>query len=333
MAVAPLVDSFGRRHQDLRISITDRCNIRCTYCMPNELIHFLPREELLSYEEIVRFASAVSPAGICKLRITGGEPLVRNDVAELVRQLVGVPGIQDVAITTNGILLAEHAKRLRKAGLHRLNISLDTLDEARFQKLTRRPGLHRVLEGIHEARAAGFDRIRLNSIAMRGVTEPEIIPLVEFARNCQLEIRFIEFMPLDAEQNWNAQDVLTGAEIRKRVESEWGPLREAFRPSDSQPAIDYQFTDGKGGIGFINPVSEPFCGTCNRLRITAEGGLRNCLFAHQDWDVRPLLRDPQTGPEQILERVRTCLAAKKAGHGIDDASFLRPRRAMYQIGG
>lgn len=332
MSNEPLRDGLGRRHEDLRISVTDRCNIRCSYCMPQEAIRFLPREQLLSYEEIEHFVTCVAPVGIRKLRITGGEPLVRAELPQLIARLVQVPGIQDVALTTNGILLAEQASVLRAAGLHRLNISLDTLDEAKFRTITRRTGVHRVLDGIRAAQAAGFDRIRLNTVAMKGISEDDIIPLTEFARREGLELRFIEFMPLDAEQNWQSQQVLTGSEIRAIIESRWGPLQEKPRPHASQPAKDFVYGDGQGRVGLIHPVSQPFCGDCNRIRLTAEGKLRNCLFSTQEWDVRELLRQ-NADQDRIIEVVRDCLQHKKPGHGIDDPNFLRPERAMYQIGG
>lgn len=327
-----LVDSFGRKHEDLRISVTDRCNIRCTYCMPAESVNFLPRKELLTYEEISKFVSYVAAAGVSKLRITGGEPLVRAELPRLIERLSDIAGIRDIALTTNGTLLEQQAQALYEAGLHRLNISLDTLNEERFQALTRRPGLDRVLAGIRAAKLAGFERIRLNAVALRGISEPDIIPLTEFARNDGLELRFIEFMPLDAEHHWQSQQVMTGDEIRRIVEQRWGPLREATRPHVSQPAQDFEYSDHPVRLGLIHPVSQPFCHNCNRLRITADGQLRNCLFSTQEWDVRGLLRSG-ADREQVLATVRACLWHKKPGHGIDEPDFLRPQRAMYQIGG
>lgn len=328
----PIVDSFGRLHTNLRISVTDRCNIRCFYCMPNENIQFKPRHELLTFEEITRFVRVVAPMGVTKLRLTGGEPLVRSELHRLVAKLVAIPGIQDVALTTNGILLEEQAAALRAAGLRRVNISLDAMSEATFERISRRQGLDRVFAGIFAAKRAGFDRIRLNAVAIRGITEQEIVPLGQFARDHDFELRFIEFMPLDAEANWQADQVLSGEEIRRQLEDVFGPLEADARTDPSQPAVDYRFADGLGRIGFINPVSQPFCGDCNRLRITAEGKLRNCLFSTVEWDVRELLRSEQPDAE-IEQRVRQCVAAKKPGHGIDSMDFIRPERAMYQIGG
>lgn len=327
----PLVDGFGRVHTNLRISVTDRCNIRCFYCMPHENVQFKPRHELLSFEEIERFARVVARLGVHKLRLTGGEPLVRAGLPTLVAKLAAVPGIDDLAMTTNGILLAQHAAALKQAGLQRLNISLDALREETFERIARRRGLDQVLAGIAEAQRQGFRRIRLNTVAIRGITEDEVVPLAGFAREHGLELRFIEFMPLDAEQRWQNEQVLTGDEIRARLEAEFGPLTQADRPDSSQPAVDYWFADG-GVVGFINPVSEPFCGNCNRLRITAEGQVRNCLFSTIEWDARAIMRSGGSDDE-LAELVRACVGAKKPGHGIDEPGFLRPQRAMFQIGG
>jgi cyclic pyranopterin phosphate synthase len=327
-----LIDRFGRVHRNLRVSVTDRCNIRCFYCMPLENVQFRPRHEILSFEEIERFVRISARLGIRKIRLTGGEPLVRQDVDTLIAQLVRVPGIDDIAMTTNGMLLSEHAVKLKQAGLHRLNVSLDTLSEERFEKISRRQGLQRVLTGIAAAQDAGFENIRLNAVAIRHLTEDDIVPLVDFARNRGLEMRFIEFMPLDGEQHWDGGQVLSGAEIRGRLEAAFGPLVPAPRSSPSQPAVDFDFADGGGRIGLINPVTEPFCGECDRLRITAEGKIRNCLFSLEEWDARALLRSRGSDVE-IAELVRSCVLAKRAGHGIDSDQFVRPERAMYQIGG
>jgi cyclic pyranopterin phosphate synthase len=329
---SPLIDNFGRRHTNLRLSVTDRCNIRCFYCMPDENVRFLPRKDILSFEEIERFVRAVAPAGINKLRLTGGEPLVRSDLPRLVERLAQIDGIQDIALTTNGILLDAQAQALQDAGLTRINISLDALTEETFRRIARRDGLDRVLAGIAAAKKVGFRQIRLNAVAIRGITEPEIVPLVNFARENRMEMRFIEFMPLDAEGNWQHDQVLSGEEIRREIEDAIGPLEPAPRPDPSQPATDFDFTDGSGTIGFINPVTQPFCEDCNRLRLTAEGKVRNCLFSTVEWDARTLLRSGASD-EEILELVRDCVQAKKPGHGIDSSDFVKPQRAMYQIGG
>jgi GTP 3',8-cyclase len=329
---APLLDGFGRRHTNLRISVTDRCNIRCFYCMPAEGVVFRPREELLTFEEIERFVRALVPLGINKLRLTGGEPLLRAGLPELVRKLSAVEGVRDIALTTNGMLLDEQAEPLRAAGLQRINISLDTLREEVFKQITRRTGLDRVLAGIAAAQSAGFKQIRLNAVAIHGISESEIIPLAEFARARNLELRFIEFMPLDADHHWSSSQVLTGAAIRAMLEEAFGPLVPASREDASQPAVDFKFADGCGGIGLINPVSEPFCGDCNRLRLTAEGQVRNCLFSTVEWDARRLLRSGASDDE-VRRLVRDCVAAKAAAHGIGQREFHQPERAMYQIGG
>ncbi|QDU30521.1 Cyclic pyranopterin monophosphate synthase [Anatilimnocola aggregata] len=328
----PLYDALGRVHTSLRISVTDRCNIRCFYCMPEENVRFRPRHELLTFEEITRLARVMASLGVNKLRLTGGEPLVRAELPKLVAQLAAVPGIHEIALTTNGILLAEQAQALKDAGLTRVNISLDAMTEETFRRISRRDGLDRVIAGIHAAKHVGLAPIRLNTVAIKGITEPEIPALARFARDEQLELRFIEFMPLDADQQWNNDQVLTGEEIRRQLEAAIGPLEPADRPDLSQPAMDYQYADGNGRIGFINPVSQPFCGDCNRLRVTAEGQLRNCLFSTVEWDARALLRASATDDE-LAQLIRDCVRAKKPGHGIDSSEFIRPQRAMYQIGG
>jgi cyclic pyranopterin phosphate synthase len=292
----------------------------------------MPRDEILTFEEIERLVKVAADRGINKLRITGGEPLVRAQLPVLISRLAKIPGIDDIAMTTNGILLADQAEALCQAGLKRLNISLDGLREETFERIARRPGLDQVLEGIAVAKQLGFEKIRLNAVAIAGISEEEIVPLGRFAREQQLELRFIEFMPLDAEGNWQREQVLEGNLIRQQLEDAFGPLLPADRHDRSQPAVDYRFADGKGMIGFINPVSEPFCGDCNRLRVTAEGQFRNCLFSHQEWDVRELMRSGRSDLE-ISAMLSECVAAKKTGHGIDSPDFEQPARAMFQIGG
>jgi len=329
---APLIDGFGRVHTNLRISVTDRCNIRCFYCMPAENVRFKPRREILSFEEIERFVRVVARMGVNKLRLTGGEPLVRHGLPKLVEKLARVPGIADVALTTNGMLLAEQVQALKDAGLMRLNISLDALDPKTFQQISRREGLDQVLAGIFAAQHVGFKKIRLNAVAIRGITEAEVVPLGRFARRHGMEMRFIEYMPLDADGGWRNDDVLTGQAIRRLLEEGIGPLVSLPVEDPSQPAVDFQFADGRGRIGFINPVTQPFCHNCNRLRITAEGKLRNCLFSTTEWDVRGLLRGDGSD-EDVAQLVRESIGAKKAGHGINSDQFQKPERAMYQIGG
>ncbi|REK10279.1 MAG: GTP 3',8-cyclase MoaA [Planctomycetota bacterium] len=332
MMPAPLVDAFGRVHTNLRVSVTDRCNIRCFYCMPAENIRFKPRDELLTFEEIERFVRVVAAMGVDKIRLTGGEPLVRHDLPVLVRKLAEVPGIREVALTTNALLLAEHAAALKEAGLSRLNISLDSLEPETFRRIARRDGLDKVLAGIFAAQKVGFASIKLNAVALRGITEPEVVPLCQFARRHGLEMRFIEFMPLDADGNWDNEQVLTGGRLREIIEAEIGPLVPLVSEDPAQPATDYAFAEGEGRIGFINPVTQPFCHRCNRLRLTAEGQVRNCLFSTEEWDARQLLRGGASD-EQLALLVRESVGAKKAGHGINSDKFLKPGRAMYQIGG
>ena len=328
----PLVDTFERVHRNLRIGVTDRCNIRCFYCMPNENVQFVEHTEILRFEEIARVVRALVPLGIQRLRITGGEPLVRRELWKLIELLASVDGIRDIALTTNGILLAQQARSLFEAGLNRLNVSLDSVNPQTFEKIARRPGLEKVLDGIATAQDVGFQNIRINAVSIVGLTESEIVPLARFALERHLELRFIEFMPLDAEQGWDEQKVLTGARVRTILESELGELQLANRPDNSQPAVDYVYANGPGRVGFINPVSEPFCHACDRLRLTSEGQFRNCLFSQSEWDVKALLRG--NASEQEIQRLaRACVEAKKKGHGIDSDSFQRPAKSMYQIGG
>ncbi|MEO6810054.1 MAG: GTP 3',8-cyclase MoaA [Isosphaeraceae bacterium] len=326
-----LIDSFGRVHNNLRISVTDRCNIRCVYCMP-ESVQFLPRAELLSFEEIERFARVAAPLGIDKLRLTGGEPLVRRYLSELIERLVKIPGIKDIGLTTNGILLAPMAGRLWDAGLRRINVSLDTMDPARFTELTRRPGFEQVIEGILAAKAAGFDPVKINAVAIKGVTEGDVIPLAKFAREHALELRFIEYMPLDAGNQWERDKVLFAAEILDRLAAEFGPLTPAPDQDPKAPAVDYDYLDGGGRVGLIASVSRPFCMSCNRVRLTADGKLRNCLFALDETDVRALIRGGATD-DQIAQALRESVSGKWEGHQINTARFIKPDRLMHSIGG
>ena len=326
----PLIDSFGRRHNNLRISVTDRCNIRCVYCMP-ENPQFLARNLLLSFEEIERFVRIVAPLGIDKIRLTGGEPLVRRDLSILVARIAAIPGIKDIGLTTNGILLASMAKPLWDAGLRRINVSLDTMDTDRFQQLTRRPGLEQVIEGILAAKAAGFDPVKINAVAMRGSTEDDIVPLARFAREQGLEMRFIEYMPLDSGL-WEREKVLFAAEILDRLSREIGPLVPAADQDPRAPAIDHDYVDGGGRVGLIASVSRPFCMSCNRVRLTSDGKLRNCLFSLDETDIRSLLRGNAT-EQEVAHAVRASVAGKWEGHEINTARFVQPGRLMHSIGG
>jgi GTP 3',8-cyclase len=327
----PLVDSYGRRHNNLRISVTDRCNIRCVYCMP-EQVEFLPRAQLLTFEEIERFVRIAVPLGVDKLRLTGGEPLVRRDLPTLVEKLAAIPGIKDVGLTTNGILLAPAARRLRDAGLERINISLDTMDPAKFERLTRRTGFEQVIEGILAAKEAGFDPVKINAVAIRRVTEDDVAPLARFSREHGLELRFIEYMPLDAGHEWEREKVLFAADILEILTREIGPLTPSADQDPRAPALDYEYLEGGGRVGFIASVSRPFCLSCNRLRLTSDGKLRNCLFSLDETDVRALLRGG-AADEAIARAIRESVAAKWEGHEINTARFIQPERLMHSIGG
>jgi cyclic pyranopterin phosphate synthase len=324
-----LTDSFGRMHNNLRISVTDRCNLRCTYCMPEE-VTFIDKNELLSFEEIVHFVRVAAPLGIDKVRLTGGEPLMRRDLPRLVRMLLEVPGIHDVGMTTNGILLAEQAEAFYKAGLRRINISLDTLNPERFRQLTRRDGLDRVLEGIDAARRAGFDPIKVNAVSIRGITESEVVPLAQFARQQNLHLRFIEYMPIGAEP-WERDKVYFAHEIMEQLEREVAPLVPAEDYDPRAPEMEFRYTDG-GEVGFIASISRPFCGHCNRLRLTSEGKLRNCLFALDEVDVKGLLRGNAPDAD-IADVIRRNVEAKWEGHEINTSRFIKPLRTMHAIGG
>jgi cyclic pyranopterin phosphate synthase len=299
-----------------------------------EAVTFLPHEALLTYEEIERLARIFVSQGITRIRLTGGEPLVRRDLPRLVAMLSGIPGLSDLGLTTNGILLAPLARPLRGAGLGRLNISLDTLDPAQFERLARRPGLARVLDGIEAAIRAGFERIKLNAVAIRGESESALVPLARFARERGLELRFIESMPLDGDHGWQPLQVLEGQEILARLADALGPLHPVADQDPHAPSLDYEYADGQGRVGVIASVSQPFCGSCNRLRLTAEGKLRNCLFALTETDLREPLRHAPDGDDSVIVRaIQASVAAKWAGHAISASDFVQPERAMHAIGG
>jgi cyclic pyranopterin phosphate synthase len=327
----PLIDSFGRVHDSLRISVTDRCNVRCFYCMPESEVRFEKRSEILDFEEIERFARIAAGLGINKLRVTGGEPLVRRDLPVLVRSLAAIPGIRDLALTTNGVLLPELAGPLYDAGLRRLNVHLDTLDRARFEQITRRDDLGKVIAGLTRAKELGF-RIKLNAVAVKNLVEPDIVPLARFARENEFEVRYIEFMPLDAQGIWDRSKVLLADEIIAMLSREIAPLVPVPDPDPRAPATEYAFADGGGTVGFIASVSRPFCLNCNRLRLTADGKVRYCLFAIEEDDVKRLLRSGAPDGE-IAALVRRNVAGKWIGHEINSAKFVAPPRPMYSIGG
>jgi len=299
--------------------------------MPANVAGFLPQHRLLSFDSINRIVSVLAKAGIRKVRLTGGEPLMRPKLAQLVAQLSQLPGIEQLAMTTNAMMLAESASDLVKAGLTHINISLDTLREQAFQQISRRDGLDRVLEGIEAAIATKLN-VRLNALLLRDINLQDCIPLIDFARQRNLLIRFIEFMPLDADRQWSQDQVVSGRELRAVLESHFGALIPIGRSDPSQPSSDFAFANGKGQVGFIDPVSKPFCQACNRLRLTADGKLRNCLFGREEWDVKNALESSASDLD-LYNIAASCIWAKHAAHGISADDFVQPERAMYQIGG
>jgi cyclic pyranopterin phosphate synthase len=325
-----LIDTFGRAHDNLRVSVTDRCNLRCTYCMPEEVV-FLDRSELLSFEEIAHFVRVAASLGIDKVRLTGGEPLMRRELPRLVHMLTEIPGIRDVGLTTNAVLLAEQAQPLYDAGLRRINVSLDTLDAGRFRELARRDGLDRVLAGIDAAKAAGLGPVKVNAVVLRGVNDCDVVPLARYARAHGLEMRYIEYMPIGADA-WERGKVYFGHEILEDIEREVCPLVPAEDYDPRAPAMAFCYADGGGRVGLIASVSRPFCRSCNRLRLTAEGRLRNCLFALDEADVKPLLRGAPDDT-RLVEVIRSNVRAKWEGHEINTARFVKPLRTMHAIGG
>jgi cyclic pyranopterin phosphate synthase len=327
----PLIDPYARRVKDLRVSITDRCNFRCAYCMPEEGMQWLPRDELLTYEEIARIARVcVEHYGFEAIRLTGGEPLVRAHITRLI-QLLAPLGV-DVALTTNGVKLPQLAHELRSSGLARINISLDTLRRERFLALTKRDELERVLAGIDAAQAAGLDPVKINAVVMRGVNDDEVVDLARFGRERGVGVRFIEFMPLDAQGEWSADKVVGAAEILDRI-NEVFPL-ERDHHAHVEPAERYRYRDGIGDVGVIASVTEPFCDNCDRVRLTAEGQFRTCLFALDETDLRAVVRgDGADVDEQLAIAIAAAVGTKWAGHRIGQVDFVRPDRSMSQIGG
>jgi GTP 3',8-cyclase len=323
-----LVDSFGRVHRDLRISVTDRCNFRCAYCMPEEGMQWQRREDLLSFEEIERVARIlVERYGVDGIRLTGGEPTVRARLPILVEKLAAL-GV-DLAMTTNGVTLPLLAAELKAAGLRRVNISLDSLRADRFEELTRRDELDRVLDGIEAAKSAGFDPIKINVVVMKGINDDEVLDFARFGRDRGVTVRFIEFMPLDADEVWNNDLVLTQDEILATLKTEF-ELEPVER--SSAPATRWRYADGGGEIGVVASVSQSFCDSCDRVRITADGQFRNCLFATDETDVRSLLRDGSSD-DVVADALARSVASKWEGHQINQVHFIRPRRSMSELGG
>ncbi|HVE68396.1 MAG TPA: GTP 3',8-cyclase MoaA [Solirubrobacteraceae bacterium] len=331
MATEPLLDGHGRRIGDVRLSVTDRCNFRCQYCMPADGLPWLERAEVLSFEELARLVGVLASMGVGDVRLTGGEPLVRRELPRLAGMLRRLPGVREIALTTNGYLLERDAAALVGAGVDRFNVSIDSLQRDRFFAMTRRDALPQVLRGL-EALAAFPEAhpIKVNAVAMRGFTEDEVLPFARFARTEPYEVRFIEFMPLDADQAWTPDAVLSGDEIRAIVESRW-PLVEAAREAHATARV-FRFADGRGSLGFVNPVSEPFCSDCDRIRITADGRLRTCLFSLRETDLRGPLR-AGASDDELSEIVRDAVWRKELKHRVNEPGFVQPERTMSRIGG
>ena len=325
----PLIDRYGRIHDDLRISVTDRCNLRCVYCMPDVGMTFLPHNALLSFDEIVRVATVAASLGVSALRLTGGEPLVRKGLVSLVARLSDL-GFRDLSLTTNGMLLTPLAASLADAGLTRVNISCDSLRVDRFNSIRRRGDLKTVLASMDAAEAAGLAPLKVNVVILRGVNDDEILDFAAFARETGRVVRFIEFMPLDAQGQWDKSQLVAGHEIYEQVSQRWS--LEAIEAGGSAPAERFRFADGLGEIGLISSVTQPFCRTCNRLRLTSDGAFRNCLFSDDERSVRDLIRGGGDDDE-IAELLRRSVWAKFPGHAINEPDFLRPARSMSMIGG
>ncbi|MUN37725.1 GTP 3',8-cyclase MoaA [Actinomadura sp. NEAU-AAG5] len=328
-----LVDTFGRTATDLRVSLTDRCNLRCSYCMPPEGLDWLPKPELLTDEEVLRLVRlGVTELGITEVRYTGGEPLLRRGLTEIVRRTAALAPRPQVSLTTNGIGLDRLAAPLADAGLDRVNVSLDTLDPATFKRLAHRDRLGDVLAGLAAARAAGLTPVKINAVLMRGVNDHEAVPLLRFCLEHGYRLRFIEQMPLDAQHGWTRENMITAEEILDRLSAEFDLVPGDAHARGSAPAEAFTVDGGPAQVGVIGSVTRPFCGACDRVRLTADGQVRNCLFATEESNLRDAMRGGATD-EELLERWRAAVRAKRAGHGIDDPSFLQPSRPMSAIGG
>jgi cyclic pyranopterin phosphate synthase len=327
----PLRDGHGRLIGDLRVSVTDRCNFRCQYCMPAEGLPWLERAEILTFEEITRLVGVIAAMGVVDIRLTGGEPLVRRDFPVLAEMLTSLEPVREVSVTTNGFLLERDAEKLVRAGIDRFNVSVDSLQRDRFYELTRRDALPQVLRGLDKL--ASFPEahpIKVNAVAIRGFTEEEVLPFAELARRTPYQIRFIEFMPLDADRAWTSEQVLTGAEIREAINAVH-PLEAEPREPNATARV-YRFADGPGHIGFINPVSEPFCADCNRIRLTADGRLRTCLFSLNETDLRGPMREG-ADDDELEAIIRDAVWRKELKHHVGEPGFIQPLRSMSAIGG
>jgi cyclic pyranopterin phosphate synthase len=329
--VEPLVDSFGRVTDYLRLSVTDRCNLRCRYCMPAEGLSWVPREQVLTYEEMIRFVRIAITLGVSRVRVTGGEPLLRRDLPALIEQIARLPGLEDLSLTTNAILLSQQAQELYRAGLRRINISLDSLRPEVFAKIARRNLLDRVMAGIESAAAAGFRPIKLNMVVVRGLNDDELEAFALLTRRTPFHVRFLEYMPLDGYGNWDRNKIVAGDEILRRLQK-LGRL-DPIPPKDpSDVALRFRFAQAQGEIGLILPVTRPFCASCSRIRLTAEGAIKNCLFGQQEWNIRDLLRSAASD-EHIRAAIRLAVSRKKASFGGLDLDNERSARSMSQIGG
>ncbi len=326
-----LEDKFGRKVTNLRISVTDRCNFRCQYCMPEEGMQWLQKERLLTFEEIARLVRVFASLGVSRLRLTGGEPLMRKEIWKLISLLRAIDGIRDIALTTNGTFLKEQAAQLAGAGLNRINVSLDSLTPSTFHALARRDAYAETMAGIEAARQAGLSPIKLNAVLIRGINDHEVLDFARLARSGPFVVRFIEFMPIGKDDGWAPEKVVTTAEVLAAIGAHY-PLVPVDHQPGKAPAERYAFADGAGEIGFISSVSEPFCGDCNRVRITADGKLRTCLFSLEETDLRLLLRTG-AGDGAIADAVSEAVERKEEGHLINRPGFVRPERTMSQIGG
>jgi GTP 3',8-cyclase len=325
------VDTQGRVVRDLRISVTDRCNLRCVYCMPAEGMQWLPKDDLLTYEEITRFAKVCLTLGVTGIRLTGGEPTVRADLPVLVAMLNELAPDLDLSITTNGLKLVAMADELRRAGLKRVNVSLDTLDRERFHRLARRDRLAEVLAGLEAAKRAGFTPIKINAVLMRGFNEDEAVALSRWARDEGFELRFIEWMPLDAQHSWSREKLVPAAEILEQIHAAF-PIEPARVTDPSAPATLYRYLDGRGSVGVIASVTRPFCGHCDRIRLTADGQIRTCLFSLREYDFRKSMRGGASD-EEISALLKAAVWRKEPGHLINSPFYLQPDRGMSAIGG
>ncbi len=331
MGLQPLIDGHGRLIGDLRVSVTDRCNFRCQYCMPAEGLPWLERAEILTFEEITRLVGLFADMNVHDVRLTGGEPLVRKQFPRLVQMLAGIEAVHDLSVTTNGFMLERDAEALVRAGINRFNVSVDSLQRDQFFELTRRDALPQVLRGLeHLATFPEAHPIKINAVAIRGFTEDEAIPFAEMARRTPYEVRFIEFMPLDADHAWTEDQVLTGDEIREAISAVY-PLEAQPREPHATARV-YNFADGRGKVGFINPVSEPFCADCNRVRLTADGRLRTCLFSLNETDLRGPMRDGADDRE-LEQIIRDAVWLKELKHHVGEPGFIQPARSMSAIGG